>query len=151
MTTLDNAEADSKQLFEALAHGVSGDDATAWKMIRPLVRRDETAMFGVFCSLAESAAFDSIQQHGPGNFVLEVEDIATGAEDSVDVLPPGVRFAAQFVTAWANRDRDTAEALYLALYRSDPDELGVGLRALYEMAVVSLRGFVERKRKAEGR
>lgn len=151
MTTIDDAEPDSRQLFEALAHGVSGDDDTAWAMIRPLVRRDEAAMYGVFCALAESAAFDSIQQHGPGGFVIEVEDIVTGTEGSVAVLPTGVRFAVQFVTAWANRQQDTAEALYLALYRSDPDELGVGLRALYEMAVASLRGFVERKREAEGR
>jgi hypothetical protein len=144
-------EADSKQIFEALAHGVSGDDETAWKLIRPIVRRDDTAMYATICALAESAAFDSIQQHGAGDFVIEVEDIVTGVEGSVAVLPPGVRFAVQFVTAWANRDQDTAEALYLALYKSDPDELGVGLRALYEMAVVSLRGFVERKREAEGR
>lgn len=151
MTSQAQIDADSQQMFEALAHGVAGDDDTAWELICPIVRRDETAMFAVFCSLAESAAFDSIQQHGTGNFVLKVEDITTGAEGSVEVLPPGMRFATQFLTAWANRDQDTAEALYLALYRTDPDELGVGLRALYEMAVVSLRGFVERKREAEGR
>lgn len=152
-TTPDPAQldADSKQMFEALAHGVSGDNDTAWKMIRPIVRRDDTAMYAVFCALAESAAFDSIQQHGAGNFILEVEHIATGAAGNIDELPSGVRFASQFVTAWANRDQDTAEALYLGLYETNPDALGVGLRTLYEMAVVSLRGFVERKRKAEGR
>ena len=151
MTSKAQIDADSQHVFEALAHGVSGDDDTAWNLLRPIVRRSEQAMFAVFCSIAEAAAFDSIQQHGAGNFVLQVEDITTGAEGSVDVLPPGVRFATQFLTSWANRDQDTAEALYLALYKSDPDELGVGLRALYEMAVVSLRGFVERKREAEGR
>ncbi|WP_439947231.1 hypothetical protein [Streptomyces sp. BBFR109] len=150
MTTPANADADSKQLFEALTHGVAGDDETAWALIGPLVRRDDTALYGVVCGLAESAAFDTLQQHGPGNFVLEVEHLDTGAEGSTDDLPPGVRFATQFVTAWANRDHDTAEALYLALYRSDPDALGVGVRALYEMAVVSLRAFCERKRKAQG-
>lgn len=151
MTTDAQITADSNQIFEALTHGVAGDNDTAWKLLRPIVRRSEQAMYATFCTIAEAAAFDAIQQQGAGNFVLEVEDIATGADDSVDVLPPGVRFAAQFVTAWANRDQDTAEALYLAAYKSDPDELGIGLRALYEMAVVSLRGFVERKREAEGR
>ena len=151
MTSQAQIDADSQHVFEALAHGVSGDDDTAWNLIGPIVRRSEPAMYATICALAESAAFDAIQQQGAGNFVLEVEDIETGAEGSVDVLPPGVRFATQFLTAWANRDQDTAEALYLALYKSDPDELGIGLRALYEMAVVSLRGFVERKRKAEGR
>lgn len=151
MTSRAQIDADSQHIFEALAHGVSGDDDTAWNLIRPIVRRSDQAMFAVFCSLAESAAFDSIQQHGAGNFVLEVEDLATGAEGSVEVLPPGVRFATQFLTAWANRDQDTAEALYLALYRSEPEALADGLRALYEMAVVSLRGFIQRKREAEGR
>ncbi|MGW2937649.1 hypothetical protein ACWDA7_38895 [Streptomyces sp. NPDC001156] len=149
--TSPTAEVDSQQLFQALAHGVAGDDAAAWNLIRPLVHRDEAAMFGVFLGLAESAAFDSIQQHGAGGFVLEVEDVETGAESSVDVLPPGVRFAGQFLTAWANRDQGTAEALYAALRRSDPEELGVGLRALYEMAVVSLRAFCERKREEQGK
>jgi hypothetical protein len=151
MTTLDNAEADSKQIFEALTHGVAGDDDTAWKLLRPIVRRSEQAMFAVVCTIAEAAAFDAIQQNGAGNFVLEVEDVETGAEGSANELPPGIRFATQFVTAWANRDQDTAEALYVALAKSDPEELAVGLRTLYEMAVVSLRGFVERKREAEGR
>lgn len=151
MTSPAQLEADSKQIFEALAHGVAGDDETAWGLIRPIVRRSEQAMFATLCALAESAAFDSIQRHGPGGFVLEVEHLDTGAEGSADVLPPGVRFAARFVTAWANRDQDTAEALYLALCESDPDALGVGFRAVYEMAVVSLRGFVERKRESEGR
>lgn len=143
-------EADSKQIFEALAHGITGDDNTAMAMIRPIVRRSDAAMYATFCSLAESASFDARQQPAPGeHFVLEVEDIETGAEGSVDVLPPGVRFAAQFVTAWANRDRETAEALYVAMYQSSPEDLGVGLRAIYEMAVVSLRAMVERRRAGE--
>jgi hypothetical protein len=150
MTSSAQISADSQHIFEALTHGVAGDDDTAWKLLGPIVRRSNAAMFAVFCTIAEAAAFDAIQQQGAGDFVLEVEEI-DGVESSADVLPPGVRFAAQFMTAWANRDQDTAEALYLALYQSDPDELAVGMRALYEMAVVSLRGFVERKRKAEGR
>lgn len=151
MTSPAQLQADSRQIFEALAHGVAGDNDTAWKLLQPIVRRSEPAMYATICALAESAAFDSIQQHGPGDFVIEVEDIVTGAEGSVAVLPTGVRFAVQFVTAWANRQQDTAEALYLALYKSDPEALADGVRAIYEMAVVSLRGFVERKREAEGR
>ncbi|MGW2692391.1 hypothetical protein ACWC3Y_11075 [Streptomyces sp. NPDC001296] len=151
MTSPADAEADSQQLFQALAHGVAGDDTTAWNIIEPLACRDDTAMYGVFCGLAESAAFDALQQHGPGDYVIEVEHLDTGEAGSVDVLPAGVRFATQFVTAWANRDEDTAHALYMAFYPDRSDDLAVGLRALYEMAVVSLRGYVQRKREAEGR
>lgn len=144
-------EADSRRIFEALTHGVAGDDDTAWKLLAPIVERSNQAMYAVFCSLAEAAAFDAIQQQGAGNFVIEVEDVHTGAEGSVDVLPPGMRFAAQFVTARANRDEDTAHALYMAYCPDRPDDLAQGLRALYEMAVVSLRAFCERKRAEEGR
>jgi len=142
-------DADSGHIFEALAHGVSGDNDTAWKLLRPIVHRSDQAMFAVFCTIAEAAAFDAIQQQGAGDFVLEVEDVETGAESSVDQLPPGLRFATQFLTAWANRDQDTAEALYLGLYKTDPEALADGLRALYDMAITSLRAFVERKRKAD--
>lgn len=151
MTSQAQINADSQKIFEALTHGVAGDDETAWNLLGPIVQRSDLAMYATFCTIAEAAAFDAIQQQGPGNFVIEVEHLDTGAEGSVDVLPPSLRFAAQFVTARANRDEDTTDALYRALYQSGPDELGTGLRALYEMAVVSLRAFCERKREAEGR
>ncbi|MER6534352.1 hypothetical protein ABT215_11175 [Streptomyces sp900105755] len=151
MSTNAQIAADSNQIFEALTHGVAGDDDTAWDLLAPIAQRSNHAMYAVFCTIAEAAAFDAIQQQGAGNFVIEVEDVETGAEGSVDELPPGVRFATQFLTARANRDEDTAHALYLALHQNNPDELGIGLRALYEMAVVSLRSFIERKRAAEGR
>lgn len=141
--------ADSKQILEALSHGIVGDDDAAWALIRPIVRRSDAAMYATFCSLAESASWDARQGQADGeHFGIEVENIRTGEESNVDVLPSGIRFAAQFVTAWANRDRATAEALYRALYTDSPDDLGVGLRAIYEMAVVSLRAFVERQREA---
>lgn len=139
--------AGSRRILEALAHGVAGDDDTAWALIRPIARRHDEAMYGVFCAIAEAAAFDALQNQRPGeHFGIEVENIHTGETTAIDVLPPGIRFAAQFVTARANRDEDTAHALYRALYNADPDDLGVGLRALYEMAVVSLRAFCERTR-----
>lgn len=145
-------KADSKQILEALSHGIAGDDDTAWKLLSPIVRRSDTAMYATFCALAESAAFDALQNQQPGeHFGIEVENIHTGEEGSVDAFPPGIRFAAQFVTARANRDEDTAAALYRALYTSESDDLGIGLRAIYEMAVVSLRAYCERKREERTR
>ncbi|MFD5814371.1 hypothetical protein [Streptomyces sp. NPDC127038] len=145
-------EADSRQIFEALTHGCAGDDDTAWSLLDPIVRRSNQAMYATFCALAEAASFDALQNQRPGeHFGIVVENIDTGEAGSIDAFPPGIRFASQFITARANRDEDTADALYMALYRDSPDDLGVGLRALYDMAVVSLRAYVERKRKAEGR
>lgn len=143
-------EADGKQIFEALAHGVAGDHDAAMALLLPVLKRDPRSTYATVCSLAESASFDARQHRQPGeHFGIEVDDIRTGAEGSANDLPPGIRFAAQFVTAWANRDHDTADALYKALHREDPDEFVIGVRALYDMAVVSLRAFCERKR-AEG-
>lgn len=144
--------ADSQQIFEALTHGCAGDDDTAWKLLDPIVRRSNQAMYATFCAIAEAAAFDALQNQKPGeHFGIEVENTETGEPGSIDAFPPGVRFASQFLTARANRDEDTADALYMALYNGSPDDLGVGLRALYDMAVVSLRAYVERKRAEETR
>ncbi|WP_060887641.1 hypothetical protein [Streptomyces caniscabiei] len=143
-------EADSRKIFEALAHGVAGDHDTAMTLLLPVLKRDPRSTYATVCSLAEFASFDALQNQKPGeHFGIEVEHIDTGAEGSANDLTPGIRFAAQFVTAWANRDHDTADALYKALHRENPDEFVIGVRALYDMAVVSLRAFCERKR-AEG-
>ncbi|TQE33109.1 hypothetical protein [Streptomyces ipomoeae] len=143
---IEHADADSRQIFDALAHGVAGHDDTAMGLLEPIVRRSDQAMFATICTLAEAASFDARQQATPGEqFGIQVENVDTGGEANVNVLPPGIRFAVQFVTAWANRDRATAEALYQSLYGTSPEDLGVGLRAIYEMAVVSLRGLVERR------
>lgn len=145
-------EADSSQILEALSHGIAGDDDTAWGILQPIVRRSDATMFATLCTLAEAAAFDALQNQQPGErFGLQVDDIHTGAKGSAEDLPPGIRFAAQFVTAHANRDTDTADALYRAIYLRDPENLAIGFRTVYEMAVVSLRAFCERKRTEEGR
>lgn len=145
-------EADSKQIFEALTHGVVGDHDTAMRLLLPVLKRNPRSMYATVCSLAESASLDARQHQEPGeHFGIEVEHIDTGAEGNTNDLPPGVRFAAQFVTAWANRDHDTADALYGALHRQGPDEFAIGVRVLYDMAVTSLRAMVERKRAEEGR
>jgi hypothetical protein len=145
-------EADSSNILEALSHGIAGDDDTAWGILQPIVRRSDATMFATLCTLAEAAAFDALQTQKPGeHFGLQVDDIHTGTEGSAEDLPPGIRFAAQFVTARANRDEDTADALYRALYMRDPENLAVGFRTVYEMAVVSLRAFCERKRTEGGR
>ena len=145
-------EADSKQIFEALTHGVVGDHDTAMRLLMPVLKRNPRSMYATVCSLAESASLDARQHQEPGeHFGIQVDHIDTGAEGSTDDLPPGVRFAARFMTAWANRDHDTADALYKAIHREEPDEFAVGIRALYDMAVVSLRAMVERKRAEECR
>jgi len=141
------APGDSRQIFEALTHGVAGDHDTAMTLLLPILQRDDQTMYATLCALAESASFNARQQHELGqHFGIEVEHIDTGAEGSTDDLPPGIAFAARFVTAHANRDWDSTNALYRALYDADPDQLVIGVRAVYDMAVVSLRAFVERRR-----
>lgn len=140
---------DSRQIFNALAHGVAGNHTAAQELLLPILKRSELAMYATLCVLAEAAATDALQQRHPGeHFGIKVEHIATGAEANTNVLPPGVRFAAQFTTAHANRDPDTTHALYRALYEANPDDLTVGIRALYDMAITSLRAVVDRRRSA---
>jgi hypothetical protein len=74
---------------------------------------------------------------------------------SVDVLPPPVRFALRFITAWANRDQDTAYALFWAIAEpSDRDgttALGDCITAVYAMTVpVAGQIVAEQRRRKEG-
>jgi hypothetical protein len=56
-------------------------------------------------------------ENGPGTLYLIEVDGPDGPSDA-GALPPPIRFAARFVTAWASRDQDTAFALSRAVAES---------------------------------
>lgn len=146
MTTTPNADADSRAILDAIANGVTGDHQAAFDLLLPILKRDPQSMYGVLCALAEMASAEMRLHQKPGDFFgIEVEHLG-GAEASISDAPPGVRFATQFVTAWANRDQDTADALCLAMYDGDFHALVVGIRLVYDMAIVALKGVLEQQR-----
>lgn len=141
---------------EAVAHGVAGDQERGLLMLQPLVDAGPRSTYALLAGLAETAAFTALRDQRPGEvFGLPVENTLTGQAASVDVLPPPIRFAAQFTTAWANRDRDTALALFTAFaFESDdagtPD-LGDAIGVLYAMAVTTSTEVVRQAREERDR
>ncbi|MFJ3258467.1 hypothetical protein ACIPK9_37270 [Streptomyces sp. NPDC086771] len=133
----------SETIMAALAHGMEGHPEKAAPLFEPFVKGGPTATVGLCAALAEMSAWQ-VRKGMPtgGTFGLLVLDARTGQRGDIAEVPPGVRFAAQFSTAWANGDRDTAWALFRALVDPGDEQaaeaLAEGIRCLFEMAVASL-------------
>lgn len=140
---------------EAVAHGVTGDQERGLAMLQPLVDAGPRSTYALLGGLAEAAAFTALQNQQPGEvFGLPVENTVTGQTASADVLPPPLRFAAQFLTAWANRDQDTALALFTTFAFASDDagtpDLAEAIGLLYSMAVATSTEVVRQAREARG-
>ncbi|UJV42930.1 hypothetical protein [Streptomyces sp. AMCC400023] len=127
---------------EALAHAVAGDLEKGCMLLVPLIEEGRRSCYALAAMLAETASHIARRDQEPGTaFGITVEDTVTGEAASVDVMPPDLRWAAQFTTAWANRDRDTALALFETLAErseaADGAELVDGLLQLFGMAVAT--------------
>lgn len=137
-------------VLAALAHGISGHPEKAAPLFEPFVLGGPASSVSLCAALAEAATFHSRQTLPKGGmFGLLVLDATTGARADINVLSPGIRFAAQFASAWSNGERDTAYALFHALIEPETDEaaeaFGDGLRALFDMAVASLTHAASRR------
>jgi hypothetical protein len=139
----------SHTIMAALAHGMNGHPQKAAALFEPFINGGPATTLGLCAALAEMSAMKPRQQLPKnGSFGLLVLEADTGQPGDINTLPPGIRFAAQFTTAWANNDRDTAHALFNALIAPDTDEaasdLADGIHALFGMAVASLNEMTGR-------
>ncbi|MFG2400727.1 hypothetical protein [Streptomyces lydicus] len=145
---------DTERIMLALAHGVTGDTETGLTLLEPLAQRGPVQAAGICAALAETMSAEARAKQAPGHFFGFLVATTDGQPADVNDLPPGVRFAAQFSTAWANGEHRTAYDLFDALIGDQGDEqmqaLGDGIGALFEMASVSLREVVDRKRAEKG-
>ncbi|QNT94862.1 hypothetical protein HEP81_04589 [Streptomyces griseofuscus] len=141
---------------DALAKGVAGDLEGGVDLLVLLIAGGWSSAYALAAMLAETASHIARRDQQPGTvFGMPVQNTETGEWASAEVLPPHVRFAAQFTTAWANRDRAHAEALFTALYeRSAPDgsEMVDGLLMLFQMAVCTSEEVIaeERAKREQG-
>ncbi|OEV09328.1 hypothetical protein [Streptomyces nanshensis] len=132
-----------QQIFAAIAAGVANAPERGLALLQPIVDRGPRPTYALLCSLAEAASHTAREQ--PGDFFgIELESVTTGEPGSIEELPPQIRFAAQFVTAWANRDHDTAHGLFTALAATE--HLATGIGAVYDMAVATARNIVDAQR-----
>jgi hypothetical protein len=130
-------------IMAALAHGLTGHPEKAAPLFEPFLSGPATAV-SLFAALAETAVGPSRDPRlADSTFGLLVLDAATGQHGSVNDLPAGVRFAAQFTAAWANGQRDTAYALFNALVAPGDDAAAIAFadatRALFDMAIATLK------------
>ncbi|MGV2914606.1 hypothetical protein [Streptomyces alfalfae] len=148
-------EQQSQTIGEAIAYGVAGDQEHGLALLQPLVDAGPRSTYALLGALAETAAFTVLNNRRPDEFfTIPVVNEATGQTASVDDLPAPLRFAAQFVTAWANRDRDTARALFTVFAhesdrRGTPD-LAHAIGFLYGMAVSTATEVVLKARRKRG-
>ncbi|KPI33350.1 hypothetical protein OV450_1438 [Actinobacteria bacterium OV450] len=144
---------DPNVILQALATGVTGDTVTGLAILQPIVDDGPAEAFAMLCSLAETASKRARDAAPPGAvFGIEVDGPAGLGTASVDVLPPSLRFGAQFISAWANRDMEMAYALFWAVAESVNDDgthaLPESVGAVYWLAVASAREIVAEVRAA---
>lgn len=140
----------SETIMAAVAHGMAGHPEKAAPLFEPFISGGPVTAVGLCAALAEMSAFGPRQKLPKGGtFGLLVLDATNGKPGNINELPAGVRFAAQFSTAWGNGDKDTAYALFEALVRPGTEEAAQafadGIRALFDMAVASLNELTGRR------
>ncbi|WNI20343.1 hypothetical protein [Actinacidiphila sp. ITFR-21] len=140
-------------VLEALAYGITGDLDAGLELLQPLVDAGPRSTYALLATLAETCAVRAQMVNVDGTqYGIEVE--GPDGPASVDDLAPHVRFAIRFVTAWINRDRDTAMALFWAVgHHADgygTDDLANAIRCVYEMAVADAEVvLIAKRRRAE--
>ncbi|MEC3995222.1 hypothetical protein VSR01_17435 [Actinacidiphila sp. DG2A-62] len=140
---------EAQTILDALAHSVAGDTERGLALLQPLVDAGPRSTYALLGSLAEVASSDAREASPGSSFGMEV--IGPDGPADAELLPPPLRFAAHFVTAWANRDQDTAHALFWAVAepsdRYGTDDLAEAIRAVFAMAAATAEYEVARKRR----
>ncbi|WP_319052639.1 hypothetical protein [Streptomyces europaeiscabiei] len=111
----------SRLIFEALAHGVAGEGDTAISKLNSVCEdADGPRMYGVCCALAEAGTHMLRKLYGdqapktPADGMFVFQELVPGA--TLD--DPAKTFSMRFLTAWANGDTDTTNALFSAATRA---------------------------------
>jgi hypothetical protein len=124
----------SKLIFEALAHGVAGEGDTAIDKLNSVCEdADGPRMYGVCCALAEAGSHMLRKVYGDqapktsedGMFVFQELQPGALADD------PARTFAMRFLTAWANGDTDTTNALFTAATHASNEQYIDSVCALF--------------------
>lgn len=124
----------SKLIFEALAHGVAGDGDTAINTLSSVCEEaDRPRMYGVCCALAEAGSHMLRKIYGDqapktsedGMFVFQELQPGSLADD------PARTFSMRFLTAWANGDTDTTNALFTAATHASNEQYIDSVCALF--------------------
>jgi hypothetical protein len=136
----------SETIMAALAHGMTGDPQAGVKLLKPFFDTPRQ-LVSLCAALAESAIMPARRENpdADGFALLAFKD---GTFSDTREMPVGERFAAQFISAWANGEQQTAYALFNALRGGDSEQdaehVADGVLALYAMSVASMRALTGR-------
>lgn len=136
----------SETIMAALAHGITGNPKAGLMLLKPFFKTPRE-MVSLCAALAETAVMVARKQapDADGFALLALRD---GSPADIREMPAGERFAAQFTSAWANGEHQTAYALFNALHgdgsEQDADHMANGVLALYGMSVASMRALTGR-------
>lgn len=124
----------SQLIYEALAHAVAGDTEGAFDRLNSVCEQaDRPRMYGVCCGLAEAGAHMLRKLYGdrapktPEDGMFVLHELQPGAVDK----DPAKAFSIRFLTAWANGDRDTTDALFTAATRASDEQYVDSVCALF--------------------
>ncbi|MFC7794577.1 hypothetical protein [Streptomyces cinereoruber] len=132
----------AETIMAAIAHGMEGNPALGLSLLSPFLKDGPTPTVSMCASLASMVAV-AVEKQNPGAPKGSYGLLALhhGLPANAQEMPPGLRFAAQFTTAWLNGEGKTAYALFNALLGEGTDQdasnLVDGVLALYSLAVTS--------------
>jgi len=133
-------------IMAALAHGMTGNPHTGMMLLKPFFGTPRH-MVSLCAALAETAIMPARRENpdADGFALLAFKD---GIFSDAQEMPAGERFAAQFISAWANGEKQTAYALFNALRghdsEQDAEHMADGVLALYAMSVASMKALTGR-------
>lgn len=131
----------SETIMAALAHGMANNPQAGLALLKPFFDTPRQ-LVSLCAALAEGTAMLAQKQNpdADGYALMAFHD---GFLSDTREMPAGERFAAQFTAAWANGQRKTAYALFDSLHgdgsEQDAEHVAIGVMALYEMSVASMR------------
>ncbi|MGW1801683.1 hypothetical protein ACWCQN_38645 [Streptomyces sp. NPDC001984] len=122
-------------VMDVVRHAITGDHDEAMRLMGEIAQAsDGQQMYGVCCGLAEAGRQTLLRLYGhpspEGLWALVAPDPADGPRH------PAHTFALQFITAFANGDMPTCQALYTTAARAGAED--------YAHSVTAIVGYVAR-------
>ncbi|MGW3657180.1 hypothetical protein ACWD6R_16465 [Streptomyces sp. NPDC005151] len=125
----------AKLVMDAIRHAVDCDFQIASNLMGEIARNSNgQQMYGVCCGLADAARQTLVRLYG--HLGPEMQWALAAPDPDDEPRHPAHTFSLRFITAFANGDMETCQALYLAASNASADD--------YTHSVIALLGDVAR-------
>lgn len=141
----------SQLVYDAIAYGVAGEHDTAISKLNTACENaDGPRMYGICCGLAETGAHMLRRIYGdqapknPADGMFVLQELQPGAISD----DPAKAFSMRFLTAWANGDTDTTNALFTAATHASNEQYIDSVVALFVDVIGITRLALEQQKTA---